>query len=362
MEIDMRGNTKLENYYPLAVLSGGVGHEREISEKSGATFVKILRELAVPTLRVKITPDGDFYILTGGAESAPIREGELIPTFPVRLSGRSGFLTADGIISVGCVIPALHGDFGEDGRIAGLLSCAGIRFVGADTLGGAVTQDKAVAKLIAASEGIPTVPFVLYLAGGKSMPAGACHAYSEDGAVALSEKHLGYPMFVKPSGLGSSVGCASVRNRQELLSAIRAAAALDTRVIIEKQISVRCELEVAYLDGEAQLFAGPCSISADGFYDFDKKYGASGGVRVAPRAEVDEKIIASTHDYARRLVRICEMRSLARVDFLLSRGGELYFNEINAFPGFTDTSMYRELMRRCGVGDRELIERLTGGA
>ena len=352
------------SHYGVALVFGGVGREREISKLSAKTIYGILTGIGVSVLRVFIAHTGDMYIL---GENDGFFEGTDetdcgIPTFPIRLSGRSGFLCSGKIISVGCVIPALHGDFGEDGRVAGLFSMAGLDFVGADTLGGAITQDKAVAKLIAMSEGIPTVPFVLYKSGCEDMPRGVRHAYTLDGAVALAEEELSYPMFVKPSGLGSSVGCAVTGCRAELVSALDAASRLDTRVIIEKYIDVKEELEVAFLDGQTPLFVGPAGISADGFYDFDKKYRGNSGVRVTPRSLAGEATVARCHDLARRLVRLTEMRSLCRVDFLLARDGSLYFNEINSFPGFTDSSMYRALMRRCGVGDRELISRLTGGA
>ncbi|MBQ8289665.1 MAG: ATP-grasp domain-containing protein [Clostridia bacterium] len=352
------------SFYDAALIFGGVGSEREISKLSAKTIYGILGGLGLSVLRVFIAHTGDMYILGEDADFLSGRDdtGGGIPTFPVRLSGRSGFLCMGDIISVGCVIPALHGDFGEDGRIAGLLGAAGLRFVGADTLGGAITQDKAVTKLIAMSEGIPTVPFVLYKSGGGDMPHGVRHAYSIDSAVTLAEQSLSYPVFVKPSGLGSSVGCAIARNRGELVSALDVASELDSRVIIEKYIDVKEELEVAFLDGEVPLFVGPAGISTDGFYDFEKKYRGSAGVRVTPRSMAGDSAAARCHDLARRLVRLTEMRSLCRVDFLLSRDGNLYFNEINSFPGFTDASMYRELMRRCGVGDRELIARLTGGA
>ncbi len=349
-------------HYPLALLFGGQGHERDISLRSGATLATILERLKIPTLLLAISPSGGFYLYTGSSSDIDKISWDgknLYPTYPIRLGDCSGFLLGKRIISVGCVIPALHGDFGEDGRIAGALSTAGIRFVGADVLGGAIAQDKAIAKLIADSEGIPTVPFVLYQGGSESTPCGVRHAYTEDSAVGLCERRLGYPMFVKPSGLGSSVGCAVATTRNELLQALRQARSLDRRVIIERRIDIALELEVAYLGGEDEIFTCPASVETSGFYDYGKKYSGDGGVKINPTAAVDDSVKRQAIEYSRRLVRLLDMRSIARVDFLLSTDGVLYFNEINSFPGFTDGSMYREMLRLAGVDDGEFIARLT---
>ncbi len=353
----MREKDNFSEYYPVALMFGGRGYERDISKCSAKTLYRLLRSLDIDTLCVFITPDGDFSALVCG-ECAPCESGTGVPAYPVRLGGKSGFLIGNRVISVGCVIPALHGDFGEDGRVAGALCCAGINFVGADVLGGALSQDKAVAKLIARSEGIPTVPFVIYEQGHAGAPCGRLHAYSLEDALALCERELGYEIFVKPASLGSSIGCVAVKQRDELIPAITHASRYDKRVIIEKYIDTEQELEVAYLGGEPEILAGPASVRAQGFYDYEKKYLGKAGTVVSPTSDIDGTLKARVLEYSATLVRLLQMRSLARVDFLLSRDGQLYFNEINAFPGFTDASLYLRLVRGAGVDDRELMRRL----
>ena len=204
----------------IALLYGGRGYEREIS-LSSAEFIlsNIDREIFEP-YRVFIAPDGDFFLdFEDGRVPCSLKLGGFL-----EFSGQS--------VKISAVFPALHGDFGEDGRIQGYLDCLGIPYVGCGTLAGALSSDKAVTKTLAERLGIPTAPFLLCRRGEEIKRR--------------AELTLGYPMFVKPCSLGSSIGIFEVRDEKELDSALKNAHALCDRVILEEKIPVLYEVECAF--------------------------------------------------------------------------------------------------------------------
>ena len=310
---------------PIALIFGGRGFEREISCKSAGRIASTLEELSLTFISVYITARGDW--LKFPSDPAKIKNAssvdcsEFLYAYPVMLYGRSGFLTEGSVTEVLCAIPALHGDFGEDGTVQGALECARIPYLGQGVLAGAVASDKEFTKLLAASVGIPTLPHEVLR-----------EPYTEAlGALALkrAKERFGYPMFIKPSSLGSSGGALGVNTDEEFHSALRQASELCSgKVLIEKLIKPDLELEIAYLDGDAKIFTHPSCVSLSGeAYDFQKKYTAGGAVTSA-RADISEDIANKAIDYARRLSELLSLRDLARIDFFLV-GEDIYFNEIN---------------------------------
>jgi D-alanine-D-alanine ligase len=242
------------------------------------------------------------------------------------------------------VFPVLHGTFGEDGTVQGLLELADLPYVGAGVLASAVSMDKELMKRVCTERMLPVVDYGTVTREKQDL----------DGIV----KRIPFPMFVKPANLGSSVGISKVRNREELEVAVRLAAEYDRKVIVERGIVGR-ELECAVLGNEAPLASLPCEIlpSRD-FYDYEDKY-------LLDRAEtrVPAELALERTDELRRLAVECyravECEGMARVDFLLEAATDrLYINEINTIPGFTSISMYPKMWEHSGIPFVALIDQL----
>ncbi|MBQ7363177.1 MAG: ATP-grasp domain-containing protein [Clostridia bacterium] len=320
----------------IALLFGGRGREHDVSVAGHATLRRYLNCEKYRVTDVFIDKNGDFYI-----EDA---DKEKYPTFPVRLMGRGGFLSGASLITPDAVFPLLHGDFGEDGKIQGLLECTGLPFVGEGTSVGALTSDKAYTKAMAERLGIPVAPYVTFR---KSTPA--------EEAERISSSALDYPMFIKPTGLGSSVGAKKADSREHFISAYNAASELGD-VIVEALIENKRELECAFLyyRGES-VVTPPSEILCEGTYGYREKYKL--GTKTETVARVDGETSALAREYSRRLAKEIGIFSLSRIDFFLS-GDKLIFNEINTLPGLTDDSMYLKMLRAYGFSECDVIDAL----
>ena len=294
-------------------------------------------------LPVYITENGDWYALRD------MPRGEIpldIPTFPVRIDGRSGFLVKGHVGSVSVALPILHGEAGEDGIIQGLLDAAHISYIGCDTVAGALASDKAYTKAVAVSLGIPTTRWV-----------------SSDGRTpeevrAIAEEVVGYPMFIKPARRGSSIGASRVDSAEDFYPAYEVAA-LHGRVIVEECIPVKYEVECGFLSiGESITVCPSGTVDTGGaFYDFEAKYTSSEAHEISHGAPLTPER-AKIAKMSRRIVGALGMRHFARLDFLVSRTGEIYFNEINTIPGMTHTSLYPKITEDMGLDRGEFINRL----
>ena len=323
----------------IALIYGGEGHEHEISLSSASTVAELLDKEKYELLPILITKGGEWTFANGGA-----------PTYPVYYGGKSGFLSDGGIIECEAALPILHGECGEDGKIQGALETARIKFVGCKTLAGAVCSDKILTRAVADSLGIP---------GARWIYATKCDPLPE--AVAEAERRLSYPMFVKPSGLGSSIGAGAARDRRELFRAITEARDLsrDGRILIEELVPIKYEIECAYFDDGTPLFSASGVIDTGGsFYDFSRKYSNPDGIKISHGRLSDEKIKSQAESYARSLARALDLCGMARIDFFLTEEGDLYFNEINTVPGMTKTSLYPYLCEDAGVMRDKIMERL----
>ena len=253
--------------------------------------------------------------------------------------------------SVDVVFPVLHGPYGEDGTIQGMLELAGVPYVGSGVLGSAVGMDKITMKKVFAHHGLPQVEWVgLSRKEWRDEPEVKVHEI---------EGALGYPCFVKPANLGSSVGIEKALDAEGLRDALDEAAKLDRRIIVERGVDAR-EIEVSVLGNEGPDVSVPGEIflQGDGFYDYDAKY-VEGGMDLG----VPAKILEGTAEEVRRIARAAfeavDAAGMARVDFFLERGTDrLLLNEINTIPGFTPTSVYAELWAASGLPYEDLIERL----
>jgi D-alanine-D-alanine ligase len=242
------------------------------------------------------------------------------------------------------VFPVLHGTFGEDGTVQGLLELADLPYVGAGVLGSSVSMDKDMAKRVCMERMLPVVDYVTVTRDTPD-PVAAC-------------AHLPFPIFVKPANLGSSVGISKARNREELAAAIALAAQYDRKIVVERGILGR-EFECAVLGNEAPVASLPCEIlPSKEFYDYDDKY-----LLDMAKTELPAKLPQARTDELRRLAVECyravECEGMGRVDFLLEAATDkLYINEINTIPGFTSISMYPKMWERSGIAFSALIDRL----
>jgi D-alanine-D-alanine ligase len=309
-------------------------------------------------LPIGIDRGGDFFFYKGDMSSADAgtllhRRDLLAQTFPMRLGARGGFYSPEGPILADVALPILHGRGGEDGEVQGLLSAAGIPFVGCDGAASAVCFDKAFAKCIAASVGVPVV---------RSISLSPSESLSEAEERTYGFFSRGEKIFLKPTRQGSSFG-ASVAESRAAFGKARDLACAYGWALAEEYITEKRELEVAFLQRDGRnLFAGPGEILSDApFYSYEEKYGRN-GARLCVRAQIPSDLRSELLSYCEVLASALQLRGLARLDFFLTPEGRLYFNEVNTLPGFTETSLYPRLWEAEGLSFPALLEVMIGEA
>jgi D-alanine-D-alanine ligase len=262
----------------------------------------------------------------------------------VKLDGSGGGQRLD------VVFPVMHGTFGEDGTIQGLLDLAGLPFVGAGVLGSAIAMDKDVAKRLLQVAKIPVVPWI-------TIQRHDWESNPRDIQTAIEEK-FAYPVFVKPATLGSSVGMTKAHSREELAPALNLAAEFAMKILVEESVVAR-EIEVSVLGNHDPKASVPGEIVPHReFYDYAAKYLEEGTQLLIP-AKLKPAQVKKIQQYAVDAFRALELSGMARVDFFLEKTGEkIYLNEVNTIPGFTSISMYPKLWEASGIPFRELIDKL----
>lgn len=344
---------------PVAVLFGGRGHEHAVSLVSAEHFIREAQREGFPILPIFIDRQGGYNIFLWEKDALPpTLPGELlVPTYPVCIGGECGFLAEGKIVTVACAVPILHGDFGEDGVVQGALISAKIPLIGCDSVSGAVCADKAYTKWIAASLGIPTLSSVLINASGEVTRERVSEWCD------IASQKLGYPMFVKPCRLGSSVGASEAMSRDELAAAIIAAAKVSFRIMIEPSLTDKRELECAYLSSGGRLtVTDPGEVDVGGeFYSYEEKYSSHSGARVISRARVESTVRETVVRYTAKLAAAIGISSFARFDYFLSGDGQIYFNEINTIPGMTEGSLYPKMLAECGIDFGLFVRLLLSG-
>jgi D-alanine-D-alanine ligase len=304
----------------VAVLAGGHSSEHEVSLRSGAAVARGLREAGYEAVEVTIGRDGGWRAAGG----------------PVAL------VPGGGLLGVDAVFPALHGAFGEDGSIQGLLEWLEVPYVGSDVLASAICMDKLTLKRLFAAHGVPQVEFT---AVEGSDWWGRC-------------ERMGLPLWVKPSRMGSSVGITRVTDIAKLDAAVELALRHDPRVIVEASSPGR-EVECSVLGNWEPEASQPGEIVAHGaWYDFEAKY-TEGGMELRVPAPIGEQATANVREMAISVFALAGCSGLARCDFFVEGDGSVLVNEINTMPGFTDTSVYAKLWEATGTGYPELCDRLV---
>ena len=327
----------------IALIFGGEGIEHEISEKSAYTLYTFINKNLYAPLPIGIKEDGRMYAYLGAPQK--IENGEWkndTQLLPARFIHR-GIKVAEKNVEVPLAIIALHGDYGEDGVIQGALCASHIDYIGADVYSSAVCQDKSYTKAIASILSVPTAKSIVLDTPDPSL------------AKKEAEKLFSYPMFIKPARLGSSFGAHPVLTRSDFDVAYTDAYSKSKRVMIEEKIDVKFELECAYLGISNHEYAVGRVNSFGEFYDFQTKYRK--GNNTEPVSKEDPYSLLAT-EYSEKLRSYIGISDLSRFDFLVSKDGKVYFNEINTLPGMTRTSLYPILTESMGYSEGEFINLL----
>ena len=323
----------------VAVLMGGRSSEHEISVASATSVLAALDPARYETATVEIGRDGHWALGPGERRALGDGNGRPAETLPIPAASAPATLA-----DVDVVLPILHGPFGEDGTLQGLLEMAGVPYVGAGVLASALCMDKDRFKAVMCGEGIPVTPSVTLRNGSRI------------------ENPFGYPVFVKPARLGSSVGITKARTPEELEAAVALARQHDDKVVIEEFVS-GTEVEVGVLGNREPVASLPGEIVAHGFsgvdwYDYSAKYDEGGMDLIVP-ARIAPEQAERAQQLAVQAFVATECEGMARADCFVRDDGEVLVNELNTIPGFTATSVYAKLFEASGVPYAELLDRLV---
>jgi D-alanine-D-alanine ligase len=321
----------------IAVLMGGRSSEHDISVESARSVLGALDPDRYEPVTVEIGRDGRWELGSGnGRELAAGNPAETLPVPTAKVPETLG--------EVDVVIPVLHGPFGEDGTVQGLLELANVPYVGAGVLGSALAMDKDKFKAVMRDAGIPVTRNITLRIGDE--PANP----------------FGYPVFVKPARLGSSVGISKVRSEEELAPAVELAFRHDEKVLVEEFVA-GVEVECGVLGNRNPIASLPGEIVSHGFdaedwYDYSAKYDEGGMDLIVP-PRIPQEQIERVQRLAVESCVVAEVEGMARVDFFVREGGEVLVNELNTIPGFTATSVYAELFEASGIPYSKLLDRLV---
>jgi D-alanine-D-alanine ligase len=338
----------------VGVIFGGRSGEHEVSLVSAASVIRALDPEKYEVVPIGIAKDGRWLAGSPAQKMLPevLRTGQrvMLPAEP----GAAALVPLDAAkaspLRVDIVFPVLHGTYGEDGTVQGLLELAGLPYVGSGVTGSAVGMDKDIAKRLFCQEGLPVGDFLAVLRSEWER--------SPNKVLRAIKQKFRFPVFVKPAALGSSVGMTKAHNAKELAKALDFAAEFGMKILVERFIRGR-EIELAVLGNDQPKASIPGEIIPHReFYDYAAKY-LEEGTRLIIPAKLSRAQVKRFQDHAVRAFRCLECRGMARVDFFLEKStGRIYINEVNTIPGFTSISMYPKLWEASGVSYHELIDQL----
>lgn len=339
----------------IGLLFGGRSGEHEVSLASADTIARNFDEVLFEVIPVLISREGRWFgpvavndIAVATAEQYQEQEVLLAPRpGGILLSAKNG----REICQFDVIFPIIHGTFGEDGVLQGLLEMAGVPYVGAGVAGSAIGMDKVIMRKILAYHKIPQVAFT-------TVPRSLVET-DLDQAIVQVETLLPYPLFIKPANGGSSVGISKAKNSRELAVALQLAAQYDRKILVEQGVDAR-EIELSVLGNEIPQVSLPGEIqSSNEFYDYKAKYVDNKSIAVIP-AQLSEKLIKEIQQLAVKAYQALDCEGFARIDFFVERGSNyIYLNEINTLPGFTEISMYPKLWDAAGLPITQLLNRLV---
>jgi D-alanine-D-alanine ligase len=361
--------TNPQGRYRVGVVFGGRSAEHDVSLRSALTVMGALKAAGYEVVPIGISrhgiwlTDGDpmaqlqasspLFSLQDGAGHRPGQVIDKVEELAIQARGgdQHGVVPAGawaGDIDV--IFPVLHGPMGEDGTVQGLFELAGLPYVGAGVASSALSMDKSLAKQILSQADIPQVPWLTVLR--KEWQS------SPDQVMGDVERELGFPCFVKPANMGSSVGVSKARDKREFPEAMREAARHDRKILIERNADAR-ELEVAVLGNDEPVASVVGEIRpGHEFYDYEAKYVDDTSEIIIP-AEIPESVSDEVRQYAVRAYQALDCAGMARIDFFLGKNAnEVWLNEVNTIPGFTSISMYPMLWEATGLPLPDLVTRL----
>jgi D-alanine-D-alanine ligase len=353
----------------IAVLFGGRSSEHAISCVTAGSVLRAIDRDRYDVLPVGITQDGRWVLESDDVGRLAITSADKLPEVDASREtvSLSGELDASELVmqdrsspprtlgEVDVVFPLLHGPWGEDGTVQGLLEMAGVRYVGAGVLASAVGMDKHYMKIILQAHGLPVLPYAVVTAAAWEKDRAACVETVDS---------LGYPVFVKPARGGSSIGISKVHDRDGLAVAVHEAQRHDPKVLVEVSAEDAREVECGVLQGfgsnpaDASVVA---EISTDGdreFYDFAAKYLTEESTRLTVPADLPQYVVDRVQELSVQAFEVLSVEGLARVDFFVLPDEKVVVNEINTMPGFTPSSMFPRMWEASGVGYPELVDRL----
>lgn len=335
----------------VGILYGGKTGEHEVSCRSAASVVANLDRALYEPLLIGIDGEGTWYLQESTAlEVASLglerREERIVSAVPGR-----GLATPGGALHVDFVFPVLHGTFGEDGTVQGLLEVVELPYAGAGVLGSALGMDKIFAKHLWERAGLPVVPYFEVTRQTLNAGASSVNEISE-----RAGREFGFPVFVKPVCAGSSVGVSKVEGPQELRAALELALHFDTRAMVERSMRGK-EVECSVIGNSSPRAFTPGEVdSTHAFYDYEAKYVDPDGAALIVPARLPEEKLTEVRRLAAAAYRACGVTGMARVDFFVDgKSGALYLNEINTIPGFTNISMFSRMCEAEGISYTRLL-------
>lgn len=355
IDVDLNGGIFLSKIR-VGIIFGGKSAEHEVSLQSAKNIIEAIDKEKYEVVLIGMDKEGKWYLNEDSKFLLNMNNPKLIqlnksddPVALIPGEKSNQLISMNGYQSLGqidVVFPVLHGPYGEDGTIQGLLKLANIPFVGADVLGSAVGMDKDVMKRLLRDAGVPIGKFLVYQAG------------EEEAEFDKVKEELGMPVFVKPANLGSSVGISKVRNEEEFYKAMDLAFEFDNKVIVEENILGR-EIECSVLGNANPIASLPGEIlpSSD-FYSYEAKYIDEKGAALQIPADLSDEQIKRVQECSIKTFKALCCKGMARVDVFVKENGEIIVNEINTIPGFTRISMYPKLWEISGIPYKELIDRL----
>ncbi|RKD22030.1 D-alanine--D-alanine ligase [Caminicella sporogenes DSM 14501] len=355
----------MENKINVGIIFGGKSAEHEVSLMSAASIMRAIDKEKYNVIPIGITKRGNWMMYDGPIEKIENGQWEnisnklikdrpeenIFSVIPIGDKSLGDKIPPVLIDKIDVVFPVLHGPYGEDGTIQGLLEMADIPYVGAGVLASSLCMDKVYAKKIFEFEGLSVVDYFVIF---KDELEKNIKDY-----ISAVEKNFNYPVFIKPANLGSSVGITKAHNRDELINGLHEAAKYDRKIMVEKCIECR-EIECAVLgnDKPKASVVGEI-IPSHEFYDYEAKYFDDGKSKMVIPADIPEEISDKIRKIAVKAYKALECSGLSRVDFFLEKGtNKIYINEINTMPGFTKYSMYPLLWQETGLPYDKLIDKL----
>lgn len=334
----------------IGLLYGGKSAEHEVSLSTAKAVTQALDFSEFDVFPIFITLNGEWRVgpqLTEAAQS--IEQLQITSTSEQSDNNIMQFITSHMENPFEVIFPLLHGTNGEDGTVQGFLEVLNIPYVGNGVLGSAAGMDKVTMKQLFEMAGLPQVPYVHFIRSEWES--------NKQGYITKCEEALGYPMFVKPANLGSSVGISKASNATELEKAVAFALQYDRKIVVEQGVIAR-EIELAVLGNDAPQVsvAGEIKPMTE-FYDYDSKYKDGSTALIIP-APLEEQVYANLVDMAKKAFKAIDGAGLVRADFFVTEDNEIFINEVNTLPGFTPVSMYPLLWQHTNLPYPELIKKL----